>query len=145
MAWTKTKTVIVVGAVVFLMAGSTAALIETYRQVKRVQEERAHEGKTAMSLAGSPGAVVTGFYTQNGRKFALSNSLPWSFAATNISHFELRKANPDDTVQITLSYDGKGMHSRLTQKLDPKFLWLEGRVKNGLTVLSHPAENPPPR
>lgn len=135
MAWMKMKTAVVVGVGVLLAAGTAVVLVDKLPEANRMKSQLAHAGTTQMNLTGTTGAWIVGFYTQNDLRVAVSNSLPWSFAGTNISSFEFRKINLGDTVIAKFVYDGYGAHARQTLILDPKRAWIQGQVENGLIVM----------
>src|SRR6185437_15107773 len=95
----------------------------------------AHAGTTQMRLTGTSGAIVTGFFVQNGQRIAVSNSLPWSVVGTNISQFKFQTFNPEDRITIALVYDGNGAHASRTETLDVKFPWIQGKIENGLITM----------
>ena len=55
---------------------------------------------TTVALSGTPGAGFSGEYVRDGERVPISGSLPWSLTETNISQFEIRKANADDTLVL---------------------------------------------
>ena len=137
MAWTKTKTAVVAGAGILLVAAIAAEMVKKHAGPVQMEERLPYEGTTQMKLTGTAGAAVVGLYVQNGEMVLVTNSLPWSFTGTNISHLEFQLARPTDTITVELVYDGKDAHTRMTEHLDAKTARMEARVENGFIVTLH--------
>ena len=139
MAWTKIKTAIIAGVVVLLVAGTAITVAKKKTQeTRQIEEQIAHAGTTQMKLAGTSGAIVTGFYIQNGQRIMVSNSLPWSVVGTNVSQFEFQAFNQEDTINIALVYDGNGAHASMKEIIDSKFPRIRAKVENGFVVMKYP-------
>ena len=139
MAWSKAKTVIVVGVGVLLTAGAATTVVkEKIQETRRTEEQLAHAGTTQMRLTGTSGAIITGFYIQNDQRIAVSNSLPWSVVGTNVSQLEFQAFNREDTINIALVYDGNGAHASMRETINSKFPRIQVKVENGFIASKYP-------
>ena len=137
MTWKETRTAIVAGVVVLVILAIIAEAVKKHAEATQSAEDQSHAGTTKMQLTGTSGASVIGLYVQNGEMVMVSNSLPWSFAGTNISLVEFQKVKPADMIAIQLVYDGPGVHAGMTQHLDARITRVEVRVKEGFIATLH--------
>jgi hypothetical protein len=137
MAWTKTKTAVVLGAVLLFAAWMATEAVRKHAGAISIDDGRSHEGTTRMKLTGTTGAAVAGLYVQNGETVVVSNPLPWSFTGTNISRVEFQTVEPHDEITVELVYDGNGAHASMTEHLDSRFARMEARVDNGFIITLH--------
>ena len=97
-----------------------------------------HAGTTRVSVSGASGAVLTGFYVQDGRRVAISNAVPWSLEVSRLSRLELRKAHPAEAVVVTLRYQSgdpqAGISTDLSMPLPPGVVGTRVDVRNGLAA-----------
>jgi hypothetical protein len=55
---------------------------------------------TTISLTGTPGSPVTGYYIRDGRRTDFNATLPHTFTYSNLSVVAVRKLNPADTFKL---------------------------------------------
>jgi hypothetical protein len=97
-----------------------------------------HAGTTRIIVSGASGAVLTGYYAQDGRRVALSNAVPWSFEVPRLSRVELRKAHPADAVVVNVRYQSNRpqpqISTDLSMPLPPGVVGTRVDVRNGLVA-----------
>lgn len=93
-----------------------------------------YQGTTRITLSGTTGTVVVGYYMLDDQKVPLSNTVPANFTVTNISSFELRKHPTEETVVLGLHYDSAGSKASITKTLGPEMFGLRGKIHNGLII-----------
>ena len=59
-----------------------------------------HGGTTHIGVTGTAGAIMTGFYVQDGHTIAVSNAVPWNIDIPRLSSLELRKLNSSEAVML---------------------------------------------
>ncbi len=77
-----------------------------------------HMGTTHVSVTGTAGVVVTGFYLQGGHRIALSNTVPWRIAVPRLSSLELRTIRSNEVALVDLRYHSLTAHAHITTKID---------------------------
>jgi len=70
---------------------------------------------TDITLSGTTGSSFSGFYVQNGRRFEISSTLPWSKKLADISEFEFRKVRLDSLLTYSVRYDEVAGSAKATQ------------------------------
>jgi hypothetical protein len=95
------------------------------------------DGRTQISLTGTQGTVVKGFYVQNGQRFEISNSVPWNLDSSGVSQLEIRKADAADTVIVDMQYDNSPTYVKRSEILGPGVRWIKVQVRNGFTTKTY--------
>ena len=111
-----------------LMLGLTGVLIGCSTPTR----QSSHAGTTRIAVSGTSGAVLTGFYLQDGRRIAISNAVPWSLDVARLSSLELRKAQPSEAVVVDLRYEGESPHAQITKPLASGVVGMRVKVRDGL-------------
>lgn len=89
-------------------------------------------GTTGIAVSGTSGAILTGFYFQDGRRVAISNAVPWSLEVPRLSSLELRKVHPAEAVVVDLRYESDGVHAQLTKALGSGVVGVRAKIRDGL-------------
>ena len=55
---------------------------------------------TNITLTGTTGTLFTGYYVLDGRRVEVSDAIPWSFSASNISACEFHKTDTNATFHL---------------------------------------------
>ena len=71
---------------------------------------------TQITLSGTEGAAVNGYYIQDGRRVEIADDVPWTLEAPGISDVRIEKVLRADTVIADVRYykDGALVSSRYT-------------------------------
>lgn len=64
---------------------------------------------TAMRASGTPGASFTGYYVTGGKRVEVSGVVPWTLSMSNVTGFEIRKANMNDEFRVETEGGGSSM------------------------------------
>ena len=91
-------------------------------------------GTTKITLSGSNGARFTGYYVKDGERTSVSGEVPWTYEGTGLSHIEIMKVNPDDTVVMEIHYENAHFSGGNSVTLDPKCLGAHATVGSGFTL-----------
>lgn len=91
-----------------------------------------HAGTTRITVSGTSGAVLTGFYVQDGRRVAISNAVPWSLEVPRLSGLELQKVQTAESVVVDLRYTSDSPHAQITTPLVSGVVGIRVEVRNGL-------------
>jgi hypothetical protein len=76
-------------------------------------------GTTRLSITGTPGAAVRGYYVQDGQRVPLTGPVPQTIEAERVSRVEVAKVNPADTVVVDLHYESGRATVTTQQTLGP--------------------------
>lgn len=58
---------------------------------------------STLELTGAEGTQITGYYTRNGERIAVSGTLPKTITDTGIGRCEFRKVNVEETLELKAS------------------------------------------
>ena len=95
---------------------------------------REHSGTTSISLSGTAGDVVTGFYVQDGQHFIISNAAPWEIEVPRLSHLELHAPKSGREVVVKLAYTAGAIEVRSGLVLGQSNRSARVRVQNGFHI-----------
>jgi hypothetical protein len=129
---------------VLLVLAVLVVLTLMWVRLRRALESE-YAGTTRAEFTGRTGAVVTGHYVQVGRSVPVSNTVPWSFEASNVSSFEFRKARPEDVVNLSMRYRSEATTANSTSHLGAQVIGVLGVVRNGIMAQEIHTNSPPPR
>jgi hypothetical protein len=96
--------------------------------------QSSYAGTTHIAVSGASGAVLTGFYVQDGRRLAISNAVPWSSDVPRLSSLELRKAHPTEAVVVDLRYESDSPHAQIRKPLASGVVGMHVEVRDGLVA-----------
>ena len=99
---------------------------------------------TQITLSGTDGAAVNGYYIQDGRRVEIADAVPWTLEAPGISDVRIEKVLRADTVIADVRYykDGALVNSRYT--LGPAVRSIRFLVGAGVNATTTPAPNAQP-
>jgi hypothetical protein len=119
-----------------LLTGLVLAVVAAFWQVWFYSSRRAsHAGTTHLVVTGENGALLMGFYVQEGWRVAISNAVPWTVSVPRLTELEFRKARPAKSVVVDLRYEeSNGPEAGIREVLPAGVAGIRVQVRNGLVT-----------
>lgn len=98
------------------------------------QSPGTHRGITTISVGGTEGSAVTGHYVQDGYRYAIDETLPFTVQHAGLSEFQIHKLHPEATLAVAAQYNVALSHFETFGHAPGGVSGLNVRVREGVVV-----------